>query len=169
MSATNDISYRSLLDKLSLANELLCGVNEKLAKLRERRAAAFKAAEFLADKDGATQEEFDAALKIIDDLNDRINDFVKKRDKASNTINAVTLALQISTPIILTDESPKPKIRSALSTAVESTLANLGHPGKDVPWKVFCDAVRTKAGVDLHHRGFGDRNIRRALEGMVED
>jgi hypothetical protein len=54
-----------------------------------------------------------------------------------------------------------------LRKAVHDTVAELGTPGKHVPWKRFCDSVRKRCGVSTEVRGYGDKTIIRIVRAIV--
>jgi hypothetical protein len=54
---------------------------------------------------------------------------------------------------------------AALQDAVRDTLAELGTPGSQVPWKRFCDQVRARCGLSTAQvRGYRDKTISRIVK-----
>jgi hypothetical protein len=57
-------------------------------------------------------------------------------------------------------------VRLQLEGAVRIALESLGSPGKEIPWKRFCDHVRRECEVTAATRGYGDRSIERAVTAI---
>jgi hypothetical protein len=57
----------------------------------------------------------------------------------------------------------RPAVNPALRAAIENAENSHGTPGKSVPWKTFCDSVRSICGVQPNARGYGDKSIERAV------
>jgi hypothetical protein len=56
-----------------------------------------------------------------------------------------------------------------LHRVIEHVIEQHGHPGKAVPWKRFCDLVRTRCSVTANTRGYGDKTIGRAVLAIGRD
>jgi hypothetical protein len=51
----------------------------------------------------------------------------------------------------------------SLEAAIEDLLAKGQEPGRNIPWKTFCDNVREMCGTTAGWRGYSDRSIKRAV------
>jgi hypothetical protein len=60
----------------------------------------------------------------------------------------------------------RPAVNPTLRAAIENAENSHGTPGKSVPWKTFCDSVRSICGVQPNARGYGDKSIERAVRAI---
>jgi hypothetical protein len=91
-------------------------------------------------------------------LTHEFNRWYRGPENATKPITPVSISPKEERPNDL-----RPAVNPALRAAIQNVEITKGLPGKTIPWKTFCDSVRSICGVQQNTWGYSDKSIERAV------